>query len=51
MVYLFRWGGEKVEYKRGAASKVKDIVKHHFIHLSHHPSVSSWFVYFDGAEK
>jgi len=38
---------------------VKDVMKHHFIHLSHypfvhsfdHPSVSSWSVYFDGAEK
>jgi len=34
---------------------VKDVVKHHFIHLSHHPSVhpsvSSWSVYSNGAEK
>jgi hypothetical protein len=38
---------------------VKDVVKHHFIHLSRHssvhsfghPSVSSWSVYSDGAGK
>jgi hypothetical protein len=38
---------------------VKDIVKHHFIYLFHHPSVhpsghpsvSSWSVYSEGAEK
>ncbi len=38
---------------------VKDVVKNHFIHLSHHPSVhlsdhpsiSSWSVYFDRVEK
>jgi len=38
---------------------VKDVVKHHFIHLSRHssvhsfghPFVSSWSVYSDGAEK
>jgi hypothetical protein len=38
---------------------VKDVVKHHFIHLSHHLSVhpsdysfvSSWFVYFDELRK
>jgi hypothetical protein len=38
---------------------VKDVVKHHFIHLSCHPSVhlsdypfvSPWSVYFDRAEK
>jgi hypothetical protein len=48
-----------VEYICVKAGKVKDVVKHHFIHLSHHPSVhlfshpsvSSWFVYSDGAEK
>ncbi len=34
---------------------VKDIVKHNFIHLSHHssdhPSVPSWSLYSDEAEK
>jgi len=30
---------------------VKDVMKHHFIHLSHHPSVPSWCVYSDRAEK
>jgi len=59
MVYLFRQGGERVEYRHAVAGKVKDIVKHHFIHLSHHPFVHSsdhpfvpsWSVYSDGAEK
>jgi hypothetical protein len=26
---------------------VKDVVKHHFMHLSRHPSVPSWSVYSD----
>jgi hypothetical protein len=30
---------------------VKDVGKHHFIHLSHHPSIPSSFVYSDGAKK
>jgi hypothetical protein len=48
-----------VKFRCGATGKVKDVVKHHFIHLSRHPSihpsghpsVSSWSVYSDGAEK
>ncbi len=34
---------------------VKDVVKHHFIHLSRHPSghpsIPSWSIYSDGAKK
>jgi hypothetical protein len=30
---------------------VKDVMKHHFIHLSCHPSVPSWSVYSNGAKK
>jgi len=59
MVCLLQWGEERVEYRCGATSKVKDVVKHHFIHLSHHPSIDpsghpsilSWSVYSDGAKK
>jgi hypothetical protein len=32
-------------------SKGRRDVKHHFIHLSRHPSVPSWSVYSDGTEK
>jgi len=38
MVCLLRWGEERVDYKHDEAGKVKDIVKHHFIPLSRHPS-------------
>jgi len=41
MVCLLQRGGEIVEYRHGATSKVKDVMKHHFIHMSHHPSVRS----------
>jgi len=59
MVCLFWQGGERMEYRRDIAGKVKDVVKHHFIHLSHHrsvhpsnhPSISSWSVYSDRVEK
>jgi hypothetical protein len=59
MVCLFQQGGERVEYKHDAAGKVKDVVKHHSIYLSHHPSihpsghpfVSSWSVYSNKAKK
>jgi len=30
---------------------VKDVMKYHFIHLSRHPSILSWSIYFNGAEK
>jgi len=39
-----------MEYKCGTTSKMKDVVKHHFIHPSGHPSVPSWSVYSDGVE-
>jgi hypothetical protein len=59
MVCLLQWGEERMKYRCGVAGKVKDVVKHHFIHLSHHPSVDlsghpsilSWSVYSDGAKK
>ncbi len=59
MVCLLQRGRERVKFRCGATGKVKDVVKHHFIHLSRHPSihpsghpsVSSWSVYSDGAEK
>jgi hypothetical protein len=59
MVCLLGRGKERVEYRRSTVGKVKDVVKHHFIHLSHHssihpsrhPSIPSWSVYSNGVEK